>query len=388
MASLPYQDLRVLDLSQGVAGPYCAGLLAQQGADVVKIEPPEGDWARTTGGGDDGMTPLVIACNLNKRSAVIDARKPEGRTLLAKLAAKADVLLQNFRPGASERMGVGYDSVSRTNRGVIYLSITGFGADGPEAGRAGTDSVLQSYTGLAQLNRNADGSPRRVPLLVPDLTTGLYASQAIGAALFARSHSGEGRHIRVSLLESCAAIQASHILEDTLFHGRTPPPNTIPGGMFRTSDGWLFVGAVGEPMFASLMRVLGLERWLEDERFASFAERQKNAQIVNDAVAQKLVGEPAAVWLQRFAQADVLSAEPVGYAQFRQAPQVRHVGAFTDLDQPPYGMLPLPRIPGADRGWPMRPAPRKGEHTREVLHELGLQNAEIDALAAQAVVAG
>lgn len=382
MPAPPYLGLKVLDLSQGVAGPYCATLLAQQGADVVKIEPPEGDWARTAGGGKDGMTPLAIACNINKRSAVIDARKPAGRALIAKMAAKADVVLQNFRPGVIERMGVDYDTVSRGNAGVVYVSITGFGAEGPESKRPGTDSVLQSYTGLAHLNRNADGSPRRLPMLIPDMTTGLYASQAVGAALFARSRSGAGRHIRISLLEACAAFQASHILEDKLFEGRTPPPNTVPGGVFRTSDGWLFLGSVGEPMFAALMGVLGLESWMQDERFALFADRQRNAQVLNDEAAKILAAAPTATWLERFDKADVLCAEPVDYAKFLQADQVRHIQAFTELEQSPYGPLPLPRVPGADRDWPMRPAPRKGEHTREVLRELGLSDAEIEAPAA------
>lgn len=384
MLIAPYVDLKVLDLSQGVAGPYCACLLAQQGADVIKIEPPEGDWARTAGGGKEGMTPLAIACNLNKRSAVVDARIPAGRALLAKMAAKADVVLQNFRPGVIERMGVGYDTVSRGNPGVVYLSITGFDPEGPDAKRPGTDSVLQNYTGLAMLNRNEDGSPRRIPMLIPDMSTGLYASQAVGAALFARASSGTGRHLRISLLEACAAFQANNILSYKMFGSTTPPPNTIPGGVFRTSDGWLFLGSVGEPMFAALMGVLGLEHWIKDERFALFAERQRNSQALNDEAAKILATQSTAIWLERFDKADVLCAEPVDYTKFLDAEQVKHIRAFEVLDQAPHAPLPLPRIPGVDRDWPMRPTPRKGEHTREVLVllEFGLTDTEIEKLTA------
>jgi len=162
-AALPYAGLRVLDLSQGIAGPYCAALLAQQGADVIKVEPPGGDWVRNAGGGRDGMTPLAIAGNLGKRSIVVDAQKPAG-----------------------ERLGLGYGAVAASNPAVVYVSITGFGPDGPDAQKAGTDSILQSLTGMAHRNRDHDGTPRRMPLLIPDTVTAVYAAQAVGAALYAR----------------------------------------------------------------------------------------------------------------------------------------------------------------------------------------------------------
>lgn len=383
---LPYEGLRVLDVSQGIAGPYCASLLGIQGANVAKIEPPVGDWGRNIGGGRDGMTPVSICGNLNKRSAIVDAGRPEGRALLARMAQQADVLVQNFRPGVIERMGIGYDALVGTNPGIVFVSVTGFGPDGPESSLPATDSVMQSYTGIAYLNRMPDGMPRRVPLLVADVCTGLYAMQAVGAALYARSRTGKGRHVRVSLLESCAAFQSIQVLDDAISGGKPPPPNAVPGRIFRTMDDWLFLGAISEPMFAAAMKVLGMDDWVSDTRFATFPERLRHANLLNDEVEKRLAANTSQAWLDRFTAADVVAAIPANYKTFREAPQVRHVQAFAELDQAPYGPLPLARLPGADRAWPMQPAPRKGEHTREVLHDWGVSESEIDSLAVAGVV--
>ena len=207
--SLPYAGLRVLDISQGLAGPYCAGLLGAQGAEVTKIEPPSGDWIRNAGGGKEGMTSLAIMGSAGKRSACIDATKPEGRALILKMARQADVFVQNFRPGVIERLGFAYDVLSKDNPKLVYVSITGFGGSGPDAKKPATDSVLQAFTGIARINRDADGTPRRIPFLVPDTVTGVYAAQATGAALFAAARTGRGRHVQVSLMDACAALQSA-----------------------------------------------------------------------------------------------------------------------------------------------------------------------------------
>jgi crotonobetainyl-CoA:carnitine CoA-transferase CaiB-like acyl-CoA transferase len=376
----PYAGLRVIDLSQGIAGPYCAALLAQQGAEVIKVEPPGGDWVRAIGGGREGMTPLAIASNLGKRSIVIDARKPAGRDLILRLAARADVLVENNRPGVIERLGLGYAALAAPNPALVYVSITGFGPDGPDSDKAGTDSILQSLTGMAHRNRDPDGTPRRIPLLIPDTVTGVYAAQAVGAALFARSRDGKGRHLRLSLLEAAAAFQAAPIVEDRIFAGAAPPPNTVPAGVFRTADGWLSLTAVTEAHFAGLMRVLGLEAWIDDPRFAAPAERKKHAALVGDEVARRILGHGTGYWVEKLAAADLLFAEIADYPAFVDSAQARHLGAFAELEQPPYGALPLARQPGTDRAWPLRPAPRAGEHTDEILRECGLDGEAVAAL--------
>jgi len=279
----PYTGLRVLDLAQGFAGPYCAALLGMQGADVIKVEPPRGDWIREIGGSVDGITAWTIIANAGKRSAAIDARQPQGRALLQGLAAGVDVIVQNFRPGVIERMGLGYDALRVTNPGLIFVSVTGFGSSGPEAGRAGSDSVFQAYTGIAHRNRDDQDIPRRIPILLPDTVTGLYAAQAVGSALFARSRHGKGRHIRISLLESCAAFQASSILDDALAGDEERPPSTVPSGIFQSRDGFLTVTSMSDAMFNALLATAGLEDWIGDPRCANIGQRQKHADAINEA---------------------------------------------------------------------------------------------------------
>ncbi|MBS0338097.1 MAG: CoA transferase [Proteobacteria bacterium] len=383
---LPYSGLRVLDISQGLAGPYCAGLLGAQGAQVTKIEPPGGDWIRNAGGGKEGMTSLAIMGSAGKRSACIDATKPEGRALILKMARQSDVFVQNFRPGVIERLGFGYDVLSKDNPKLVYVSITGFGASGPDAKKPATDSVLQAFTGMARINRDADGTPRRIPFLVPDTVTGVYAAQAVGAALFARERTGRGRHVQVSLMDSCAALQTAPILDAALSDGTPPLPPTIPAGIFRTSDGYITVTSMNETMFASILKVLDLGDLGRDPRVAQPAERQKNAALVNLEVSRRLANHSTSHWMRVFTEADVLCAEAQDYAGFRAAPQPVHMQTFRDVDQPPYGALPMPRMPGSQPDWPMGPAPRAGEHTFEILAEAGVTEAERAALVASGVI--
>lgn len=387
-AGLPYEGLRVLDLSQGIAGPYCAALLAQQGADVIKVEPLSGDWSRTIASAREGLSAHAIACNVGKRSIALDASKPQGRELLLRLARQADVLVQNYRPGAIERMGLAYETLASDNPRLVYLSITGFGPDGPEARKAGSDSVLQALTGIAYANRGADGVPRRVPFVLPDTATALYAAHALGAALFARERQGKGCHLRVSLLEACASFLGGSILESALFPD-AKVALTVPSGVFRTSDGWLALVAVNDASFAGVLRALGLETWLTDSRFSTMQARQENAATVNEEVARRLATQPTAHWSERLAAHDALFAPVLDYDSLRAWPQARHAGVFQDFVQPPYGRVPLPRIPGLSTCQNQaRPAPHIGEHTTEVLLELGLDNSQITALAASGAIRG
>lgn len=383
---LPYVGLRVLDMSQGLAGPYCAGLLGMQGASVMKVEPPEGDWIRSAGGGREGLTSLAIMGGPGKRSACIDATKPEGKALLLRMAREADVFVQNFRPGVIERLGLAYDTLAADNPKLVYISITGFGPDGPESRKAATDSVIQAFTGIAAINRAADGTPRRVPFLVPDTVTGVYAAQAAGAALYARATTGQGRHVQVSLMDACAALQAAPILDAVLSDGKPATPITVPSGIFKTKDGYVTLTSLNETMFASLTRTIGLEALGRDERFATLEERKKNAVAFNLEVSRQLSGETTATWLEKFAAADVLCAAVLDYAGFLAAPQTKHRQTFGDIDQPPFGKLPLPRVPGGSPEWPLGRAPKIGEHTLEILAEFGVTDAERAKLVASGVV--
>ena len=385
-ASLPYAGIRVLDMSQGLAGPYCAGLLGMQGASVIKVEPPEGDWIRRAGGGRDGMTSLAIMGNLGKRSACINAATPEGKALMLRMARSADVFVQNFRPGVIERLGLDYETLAQDHPGLVYVSISGFGASGPDARKAATDSVLQAFTGMAHVNRDPEGTPRRIPFLVPDTVTGVYAAQATGAALFARASSGRGRHVQVSLMDSCAALQAAPILDAALSDGKPAAPITVPAGIFRTRNGYITVTSLNETTFVSLLKVLGLEAIGKDPRFAQLADRRQNAALINLEVSRCLIDQDTQHWLERFSAADVLCADPSDYAGFRAAPQAVHMQTFCDVDQYPYGPLPLPRVPGGSVDWPLGAAPRIGEHTLEILAEFGVSETERSTLVASGVV--
>ena len=383
---LPYAGLRVLDVSQGLAGPYCAGLLGLQGATVTKVEPPAGDWIRNAGGGQEGMTSLAIMGSTCKRSAAIDATKPAGRDLILRLARGIDVFVQNFRPGVIERLGLGYDVLSRDNPRLVYVSVTGFGASGPDAKKPATDSVIQAYTGIANINRDADGTPRRVPFLVPDTVTGVYAAQATGAALFARERTGLGRHVQVSLMDACAALQAAPILDSVLSDGKPAPALTIPSGIFRTSDGYITLTSLNDAMFTALLKVLDLGNLATDPRFATFDARRSNAAAINLEVSRRLATGTSADWLHKLSSADVLCAPVQDYAGFRAAAQTVHSATFREVEQYPYGPLPLPAVPGGSRDWPVGPAPRVGEHTLAILAEAGVSEAECAALLASGVV--
>jgi crotonobetainyl-CoA:carnitine CoA-transferase CaiB-like acyl-CoA transferase len=383
----PYAGLNVLDLSQGIAGPYCAALLAQQGAAVIKVEPPAGDWIRPLGGGREGMSALAVVNNLGKRSICIDATRPRGRELILEMAQRADVLVENFRPGVMAKLGLDYAALAADLPRLIYVSISGFGDTGPYAHKPATDSVVQAMSGMAQVNKDAAGRPRRIGLMVPDTTTAMYAAQCIGAALYARdARAQRGRHIRLSLAECCAAFQAGPILDDFLFAGQFKPPITVPAGVFATRDGHVVLAVLHDAMWQGLCRALAREDWLAEPRYASGALRGRASEEINAAVAQIVAGRDNAEWAELFERHDVLFAPVQDYATLRADPQMRHMGYFGETEQAPYGRLPLPNPPGSAHAGDLPSAPRVGEHTAQILAELGYSTADISALERSGIV--
>ena len=222
-----YAGLRVIDLSQGVAGPHCGMLFALHGADVIKVEPPDGDWGRGIGKRHGDFSAYAIAFNRGKRSVAIDLKRPEGREVVAQLVARADVVIENNRPGVLARFKLDYEQVRASNERVVFVSVTGFGQDGPNKDMPATDSILQAYSGLMSVNRDATGMPQRINVLVIDVVTGLYAHQAAAAALYRRATRGGGRHVTMSLMDAIGAVQAGKILE---FHleGEHGQPGGVP----------------------------------------------------------------------------------------------------------------------------------------------------------------
>src|SRR5215470_7191451 len=354
----PYQGLRVVDLSQGIAGPYAAMLLAQYGADVIKVEPPEGDWARILGVRYGDQTVFSIAGNLGKRSIAVDLKTGEGREIVRRLVAGADVFLEGFRPAVATRLGIGYDDVAAINPGIIYVSISGFGQSGSESRRPAMDPILQAFTGLIATNRGPDGVPHRVTPIVVDMSTALYTFQALSAAIYARRDEPRGCYLDASLLQSAAALQAVHMMAHHLEGGRMRPGIT-PGGSFAAADGFMFVITMHEADFRSLCDALELPEVRDDSRFATSDLRYQH---------------PAEL-ARRFRAAGLMHSRVNDYLEFLRDPHVEATGIVTWIEQPGVGRVPIPRAPGLappTPGSPRATAPSLDQHRKEILAEIGL----------------
>ncbi len=269
----PFAGLKVIDLSQGIAGPYCAMLLAQHGAEVIKVEGiGEGDWARTLGTRYGSHSAYSIIGNLGKKSIAVDLKTAAGKQVLWRLLEGADVFLEGFRPGAIRRLGFDYDTVAAREPRLLYLSISGFGQSGPLAERPAMDPVLQAYTGLMIENRGDDGIPHRVPVIVVDMSTALYAFQALSAALYARRDETRGRYIEASLMQAATALQSIRLMACHL-EGGTMRPGGAPGGVFRIADGWMSIVAINDRDWRALCAAMQMPALADDPRFATPAAR-------------------------------------------------------------------------------------------------------------------
>src|SRR3954451_6169337 len=275
----PYRGLRVIDFGQGIASPYCAMLLAAYGAEVTKVEPPEGDWSRYLGTTYGRHTALSAVYNRGKRSLCLDMKRSEAVAIAKQLAQRCDVLIEGFRPGVAARLGIGYETLARDNPGLIYLSVSGFGQQGPYADRPGSDSVAQAFSGLVSVNVGNDRIPHRVGTTISDVATGVYAFQAIATALFARASVGTGRWIDVNLAQSTAALLGHKAAEYVLESG-APRALNVPAGTYQTQDGWMMVTLVNEAQYRRLCAAIGRDDLASDPRFADFARRADSAETL------------------------------------------------------------------------------------------------------------
>jgi len=376
-----YHGLRVLDLGQGVAAPYCGMLLALHGAEVVKLEPREGDWSRGLGTARGGHTALSFAYNRGKRSLALDLKAEEGCRIAAALATQADVVLENFRPGVAARLGLGYEALHALNPRLLYVSISGFGEEGPYAARPCTDAVAQAFSGLISINLGNDGIPHRVGTFIVDAVTGLYAAQTLATALFRRERRGEGAWLKLSLAE-CGAAILGHKLAEHVLEGGAAKQTNVPAGVYRTRDGWILVTLIHEQHFRRLAAALGRPDLPGDARFASFAARAEHSAVLFGIVREIILGDTSAAWLARFHAADLLCDRVNGFEDWLADPQVAATGGALAVAQPGMGALQTPRTPGAPRAADaaLAPAPAIGEHSRAILAELGVTAPEIDRL--------
>lgn len=383
----PYRGLRVIDFGQGVASPYCAMLLAVYGADVIKIEPPEGDWSRYLGTTYGSHTALSAVYNRGKRSLCLDLKHGEGVAVAKRLALDCDVLIEGFRPGVAVRLGIGYEALVKDNPGLIYLSVSGFGQNGPYAGRPGSDSVAQAFAGLVSVNVGNDKIPHRVGTTISDIATGVYAFQAISTALFARATVGSGRWIDVNLAQSTAAL-LGHKVAEYVLEGGTPRALNVPAGSYQTGDGWVMMTLVNESQYKRLCAVIGRDDLASDPRFADFARRADSADILMAQLRDVFLLQSTETWLGRLHAADIIAERILTPGDWLHNVHVEATKAAVCQDTPGVGPVYAARTPGVtglseDN---LRPASDIGADSREVLLDAGLASDAIDRLIKAGVV--
>lgn len=386
----PLEGIRVVDASQGIAGPSAGMTLARYGADVIKIEPKAGDWSRGITAGKDGMTAMALANNAGKRSIALDIKHREGSALLHQLAKRADVFIENFRTGVMERLGFSYPQVCVYNPRVIYLSVTGFGQVGPMQSQPATDAILQAFAGMMTINKGRqDGLPHRLECWPIDVASGQLAFQAVAMALYARRDSGRGRYIDASLLQGAAALQTVRLIEHVMTGGATTPGGSFPIATFRTADGLVNVSVLKDHLWPPFCRMIGRPEWADDPALATGAGRRVRGDEILRVASEAFATQPSEHWCAQMREAGILNERVNTYADLFAHPQTEITGVFGWSEQAVAGRIPFPNIPGPQpmtNDAPQSKVPRIGEHTREILAELGCDAQHIHRLLDQAVV--
>lgn len=385
---LPFEGFKVLDMTQGVAGPHATMLLAQQGADVTKVEPLDGDWGRTLGKMYGDTCAHAIIFNRGKRSLSLNMKEKKAQQLVQKAAAEADVIVESFRPGVMGRFGLSYADVKKVNPNVIYLSVTGFGQDGPYNKLPVTDSVIQAFSGWMSINRDEQGTPQRIGMIAVDVMTGLYAFQAISAALMRKVRFGEGGYIDCSLMQCAAAFQAAKVMEHYL-EGGQPQVLYVPVGTMKTADGYINVTAMREHHYIGLCKVLGKEEWATDPRFDSREKRIDQEKVLMPMVRAEFLKKTTQEWADALTDAGVMNAAVSTYDDYMADEHVKAVNSISWIaHQGMQGDLPVSNIPGFRKvvgGDDLDEAPSVGQHTDEILAKWGLSESEIADLVSSGV---
>ncbi|MFH1058384.1 MAG: CoA transferase [Pseudomonadota bacterium] len=387
--------VKVLDLAQLITGPWCASLLGDLGAEVIKIESPRvGEALRHIGPRVGGEAVLFLAVNRNKRSLTLDLSRPAGRAVLGRLLAGSDVLIQNFRPDVRQAYGLDYQDLAEKHPHLICLNVSAFGEQGPYRLKPGTDHVFQGLSGLMSISGQPGQGPLRVGAPVADMTAALLACQGVLAALLFRQRSGRGQEVKVNLLDAAMSLQQTTITEYLLTGRQQAPtgnssPFASPVGMFSTADGQVNLAAFNDKFWRALCRALALEPLLDDPRFAGPAQRITNREALEAILAERLRQQPTAHWLAVLEAADVPCGPVHDYPALFADPQVQANGLTRRLEHPELGAV-------ATLGHPLRfglcparegaAAPSLGQDNQRILADLGLSAQEIEELKQQGII--
>ena len=376
----PYKGLKVIDFSQGVAGPYCGMLLAQHGAEVIKIEPKDGDWARNLGQEYGEHSAFSVAANLGKKSIIVDLKNKRSKPILDKIIKQSDIFIEGFRPGVIKRLGYDYNRLKNINPKLIYLSISGFGQDGPMNHKPAMDPVIQAFTGFMSENKGPDDIPHRTPVIIFDMATALYATQLISTSLYARINENLGRKIEISLMEAAAAIQVirlmSGYMEGPYSHASSP------SGTFKTKDGWIQIIVVKNHEFIKFCNAVGWKKFIKDKRFINNAERRKHEEILSREVQNLFINEKTDYWKNLLDKYEVQNEKVQNYREFIESKQTKALNLISWLKQPTTGEIwPVPNIPGMPQFTDddvLSKAPSLGQHTEEIIKSLGYTDSQLE----------
>jgi len=390
----PLHGYRIVDLSMMISGPYATMILADQGADVIKVEVPgRGDQTRAAGNKSGGLSSSFLNNNRNKRSITIDLKRPEGRETLLKLSATADVLVQNFRPGVVERLGIDEAAVRAVAPSIVYVSISGFGENGPYALKPTFDPIIQAVSGLASIQGGSDRNrPRLVRTIVPDKTTALTAAQAVTAALLARERTGEGQHVRLSMLDSVLSFLWASDMGGQTYVGKKVSAQRAASYIdliYETSDGYMSVSVMSDGQWSALAHAVGKPEWLDDPRFKTMELRDLNIDDRLALIQSALKMRTTAEWVETLEAAGVPCAPVLTRSEVIEHPQTLANGILMETDHPVAGRLRQTRTPARFEGTPPEHrfgAPQLGEHTDEILREAGLDDGDIRSLRKAGIV--
>jgi len=393
--SLPLSGIRIIDLTSMLSGPWATMILADQGADVIKVEEPrQGDHTRSYGNRRNGFSASFLNLNRNKRSIGLDLKTSQGVELLKRLCQSADVLVQNFRPGVVERLGIDEDNIRKVAPEIVYVSINGFGEKGPYSHKPVYDPIVQAFSGLTTVQAGADDRrPRLIRTVLPDKLTAVTAAQAIAAALVGRLRTGKGQHVRLSMLDAVLAFLWASDMGAQTYVGERVSPRTAASFIdliYETADGFMTVAVMTNKEWVALTRALERPEWLEDGRFSTPALRDQNIDQRLAMTQDVLKTRTTEAWLQRLEAAGVPCAPVLTRDEVIAHPQIAASGILLESEHPTAGRLRQTRtaarfeVPTSIR----HGAPRLGEHSHEILAELGLADATIEALRRQRVIGG